>query len=78
MSGACRVPTTGLGTFMKIKAFIISLLLLLTVIVLFQNTDAVLLRLLFWEFNLSGVICLLTTFITGDAVGYLENALRNK
>ncbi|KPL19609.1 MAG: hypothetical protein AMJ92_02310 [candidate division Zixibacteria bacterium SM23_81] len=63
---------------MKPKTVIIVLLLLLSLVILIQNTEVVTLRVLFWHVSMSRILLIPLLMIVGFAVGYLVAALRRK
>jgi uncharacterized integral membrane protein len=52
------------------KIFITIILLILTAVIIFQNTVPVNLKLLFWRFEASLIILLLLVFLIGLIIGY--------
>jgi uncharacterized integral membrane protein len=65
-----RPDGDGVGVFRPriIVALVLALLLLILVV---QNTEVVSVRLLFWEFEMSRVILILLTSMTGFICGYV-------
>jgi uncharacterized integral membrane protein len=55
---------------MKPKMIAVMVLLGLFLIILFQNTDMVTLRLLFWKISMSQILFTFLTMLTGFVVGY--------
>ncbi|MCF7912061.1 MAG: LapA family protein [Candidatus Cloacimonetes bacterium] len=56
---------------MKAKSIIIIVLIALFLIVLFQNTQVVELRLLFWKISMSRIILFPVTLLVGFIIGFL-------
>lgn len=56
---------------MKAKTIIIIVLIALFLIVLFQNTQVVELRLLFWTISMSRIILFPLTLLVGLIIGFL-------
>lgn len=56
---------------MRIRSVVILVLLILFLIVTAQNTDAVKLRILFWDLQTSRIILLVFTLVLGIVVGVL-------
>jgi len=63
---------------MKPKTIIILVLLLLSLVILIQNTQVVTLRVLFWHMSMSRILLIPLLMIIGFAIGYLVAALRRK
>ena len=63
---------------MKAKTIIILVLVALFLIILFQNTQVVELRLLFWTISMSRIILFPLTLLLGFAIGYIVCKLTNK
>lgn len=63
---------------MKLKTIIILVLLLLSLVILIQNTQVVTLRVLFWHMSMSRILLIPLLMIIGFAIGYLVAALRRK
>ena len=61
---------------MKPKTVIIWIVIILILIVLFQNTQAVTLRLLFWELSISQIFLIPLTLLIGFGFGYLVGRIR--
>jgi uncharacterized integral membrane protein len=55
---------------MKAKSIIAVILLVLILVVIFQNTEVVSFRFLFWQISMSRIIWLLLVLIIGFAAGY--------
>ena len=56
---------------MKAKLIILLVVLLLALIVLFQNTHVVAFRLLFWSVEMSMVVLVLLILVIGFAIGFV-------
>ncbi len=54
---------------MKLKLILFGVLALVTVIVIFQNTDRVTMRFLFWQWGMSRILLLTFVFLSGFALG---------
>ena len=64
---------------MSFKGVIILVLVVLCLVVFFQNTEVVTFKLFFWELSMSRIILLLITLIVGIVIGYvLTTVLRSK
>ena len=64
---------------MKFKTIIILLLLLVFVIILFQNLEVVPIQLLFWKFETVPLVILLPlTLLLGVIIGFLLSSTRRK
>ena len=61
---------------MSFKGVIILVLVVLCLVVFFQNTEVVTFRLFFWELSMSRIILLLFTLIAGIVIGYVIATLR--
>jgi len=61
---------------MKPKTVIIWIVVILILIVLFQNTQAVTLRLFFWELSMSQIFLIPLTLFIGFGIGYLVGRIR--
>ncbi len=55
---------------MKPKTVVILVVSTLFLIILFQNTEVVSLRLLFWKISMSGIILLPLIMVVGFIIGY--------
>lgn len=62
----------------KTKLVIISVLLILTVVIVLQNTSPVNFKLLFWDFQASLIILLLLVFLIGMIIGFIIPKLFKK
>ncbi|WP_158212296.1 lipopolysaccharide assembly protein LapA domain-containing protein [Natranaerobius trueperi] len=60
---------------MKPKAIAIIVLIMLSLILLFQNTHTVELEILFWQVSAPLILLLLLCLIGGFLIGYLAKAL---
>ena len=60
---------------MKIKLILFGVLALVTVIVIFQNTDHVPLRFLFWQWTMPRILLLTFVFLSGFALGAVGGVL---
>ncbi len=56
---------------MKPKTVIVLALFVLFLVVLFQNTQVVTLRLLFWEISMSQILLTSLTMLIGSVSGYI-------
>ena len=65
-------------TAMKPKTIIVTLLILLCLIVLLQNTQVVTMRFLFWEMSISRIFLLPVLVIFGFIIGYVTAKLEKK
>jgi len=64
---------------MSFKGMIIIVLIVLCLVVFFQNTEVVTFRLFFWELNMSRIVLFLVTLIVGMVIGYiLTTVLRGR
>jgi putative membrane protein len=63
---------------MKPKTIIIMVLLLLSLVILIQNTQVVTLQVFFWHITMSRILLIPLLMIIGFAIGYLVAALRRK
>ncbi len=63
---------------MKVKAIIITVLMMLLFTIIVQNTEVVSFKLFFWEFSMSRIIWLLLVFVIGFILGYLVRTIREK
>ncbi len=64
---------------MNLKGVIILVLIVLCLVVFFQNTEVVTFKLFFWELSMSRIVLLLITLIVGIVIGYiLTTVLRSK
>jgi putative membrane protein len=63
---------------MKPKTIIILVLLLLSLVILVQNTQVVTLRVLFWHMSMSRILLIPLLLLIGFVIGYLVAALRRK
>lgn len=60
---------------MRPKTIIVLVLLVLFLVVLFQNTQVVTLRLLFWEISMSQILLTSFTLLIGFVSGYIVNKM---
>ncbi len=56
---------------MNLKGVIILVLVVLCLIVFFQNTEVVTFKLFFWDLSMSRIVLLLITLIVGIVIGYV-------
>ena len=64
---------------MNFKGVIILVLVVLCLVVFFQNTEVVAFKVFFWELSMSRIVLLLITLIVGIIIGYvLTTILRSK
>ncbi|MFP3867090.1 MAG: LapA family protein [Desulfobacteraceae bacterium] len=63
---------------MKAKTIIILVVVLLALVILFQNTQVVTLNLLLWEISMSQIILTITTLVIGFAIGVIVTRLLTK
>ena len=61
---------------MNLKGVIILVLVVLCLVVFFQNTEVVTFKLFFWELSMSRIVLLLFTLIVGIIIGYVIATLR--
>ena len=61
---------------MNLKGVIILVLVVLCLVVFFQNTEVVAFKLFFWELSMSRIVMLLFTLIVGIIIGYVIATLR--
>ncbi len=54
---------------MKPKTIIISVLAVLCLIILIQNTQIIILRLFFWKVSMSQIVLMILTMLTGFLLG---------
>jgi uncharacterized integral membrane protein len=81
--GVCMDPhheseETGTSTLRKIKIVLASILTLLLVIIVIQNSGAIMLRVLFWDVRVHLVLLIPLVFLVGLVVGYVVNRRRSK
>lgn len=62
----------------KSKLVIMLILLILTVVIVLQNTGPVNFKLLFWDFQASLIILLLLVFLIGVIIGFIIPKLFKK
>ena len=63
---------------MKIKSVVLISLVVLCLIVLFQNTEMVTLRFLFWHFSISQIFLIPIVLAIGFVLGYLVFRLKGE
>ena len=63
---------------MKIKAVIITVLIMILFTIIVQNTEAVPFKLLFWELSLSMIVWLLLVLIIGFILGYIIGTIKER
>ncbi|MBW1917011.1 MAG: LapA family protein [Deltaproteobacteria bacterium] len=63
---------------MKYKTIAILVAILLGLIILFQNTQVVTLKVLLWEITMSQIILTITTMVIGFVVGFIVTRLLTK
>jgi uncharacterized integral membrane protein len=64
---------------MSIKGVLILVLVVLCLVIFFQNTEVVSFKVFFWELSMSRIILLLITLIVGIVIGYvLTTVLRGR
>lgn len=56
---------------MSFKGVIILVLVVLCLVVFFQNTEVVTFKIFFWELSMSRIVMLLLTLIVGIIIGYV-------
>jgi putative membrane protein len=61
---------------MNFKGVIILVLVVLCIVVFFQNTEVVTFRLFFWDLSMSRIVMLLFTLIVGVIIGYVIATIR--
>lgn len=70
------MPDLRKGTIMKPRAVVITVLVILVLIVIFQNREIVEFHFLFWNLPMSRIIWLLIVLLAGFAAGYLAGSRR--
>ena len=63
---------------MKPKAIVVTVLIVLCLIVLLQNTQVVTMRFFFWEVSVSRILLLPLLIIVGFIIGYVTAKLEKK
>ncbi|MDD3579552.1 MAG: LapA family protein [Desulfobacca sp.] len=63
---------------MKVKTIVIAVLILLALVILFQNTQVVTLHLLLWKISMSQIIFTVATLIIGFVFGFIVTRLLTK
>jgi uncharacterized integral membrane protein len=63
---------------MKFKTIILFVLAVVFLIFLFQNTNIVQVKFLFWELKTSGIFFFLVTLFIGIAIGYISAKIGKK
>ena len=63
---------------MKPKIIIILILIVLSLVILLQNTEVVEFQILFWKLAMSRIILISFVLISGFIIGYLVAKLENK
>ena len=64
---------------MKIKTILILFILLIFIIILFQNLEVVSIQLLFWKFEVVPLVILFPiTLLLGILIGFLSSTRKNK
>ena len=63
---------------MSLKAIIIGVLIVLALVIFFQNSHAVSFHLLFWDIQASLVILLPLALVLGFVAGYVTHAMASK
>jgi putative membrane protein len=66
----------GKGVNMSYKGIIIIVLIVLCLIIFFQNTEVVTFRVFFWELSMSRIVMLIFTLIVGVVIGYVIATVR--
>jgi uncharacterized integral membrane protein len=61
---------------MKPKTIIILVLLILCLVILFQNTEVVTLHVFFWHITMSRILLIPLLIVIGFVIGYLAAALK--
>ena len=56
---------------MSVKGVVILVLVVLCLVVFFQNTEVVTFKIFFWELTMSRIVLLLITLIVGVVIGYV-------
>jgi len=69
---------TGTSTLRKIKVVLATILTLFLVIIVIQNSGAIMLRVLFWDVWVHLVLLIPLVFLVGLVVGYVVNRRRSK
>ncbi len=62
----------------NVKITLEVILIILALVIIFQNADPVQLKVFFWEFNASLIILLLLVLLLGMAIGYFLPKLTKK
>jgi len=63
---------------MEFKKIIIGILVVLFAIVLFQNTQVITVKFLFWEVQMAQILILLLSALLGFAIGYILLHIRGR
>jgi uncharacterized integral membrane protein len=63
---------------MNAKTILILILLLLSLVILVQNTQVVTLRVFFWYITMSRILLIPILILIGFIIGYLATALKNR
>ena len=63
---------------MKPKTIIVLVLLLLSLVILIQNTQVVTLQVLFWHMSMSRILLIPLLLIIGFVIGYLAAIMRGR
>ena len=75
-TSACRAYEQNKGKVMKSKAIITLILIVLALIIIFQNTQVVSFKIFFWQMTMSRIIWLLLVLIIGLVAGYIIGTTR--
>jgi uncharacterized integral membrane protein len=62
----------------KAKTILIGILIVLSLVVIFQNTEVVGFKLLFWTFSMSRIIWLIGILVIGFIIGFAAGTMRRK
>jgi uncharacterized integral membrane protein len=68
----------GMSNATRIKLIVAGVVAILATIVMFQNTDEVSTKILFWELNLPGALLLVVMLAAGFFLGLLAMTLRHR
>ncbi|OPX20128.1 MAG: hypothetical protein BZ151_05655 [Desulfobacca sp. 4484_104] len=63
---------------MKVRSIVIAVLILLALVILFQNPQVVTLHLLLWEISISQIIFTVATLIIGFVLGFIVTRILTK
>lgn len=63
---------------MEPKKIVVILGIILSIIIMLQNTQAVTIKLLFWDLNFPLIVMIILTTLIGFVTGYLINSIKAK